>query len=302
MFEWNDDSLYEWARMITHQQVDSSTTFAFRFPSGSNCYDENSISRLFPELMSDLMDAYLPSIDMSVVYNASFGVTSDGQLGSSAPGNDPRFDAAFRWIKVGKQGGGAAQGGIPRHKKNQSTLRKEKWLSNRYESLPIDEDSKGEVIRSGKASGTTLESADLHSANMKPKWKGDQKQRAAEVKASDDEILDQAMQQAALERERYGLGSNEGPPQDSLGDKKMQYAQVAKDNVERNPTFSVEGQHQEKMKHAARASEIAQISKQVSKGVDRELDLPQKYKTDNDETKALQDELLRRKGNNRALN
>jgi len=306
MFEWDEPDNYEWARMITHQQPNTTTTFKFRFPSGSNCYDENSIIRLFPELMADIMQAYAPEIDMTVVYNASFGVSGDKQLGPSAPGNDPRFDAAFRWIKVGRSGNSRAesgdQQGIPRHMRDQKSISKRGWKENRYASLPIDKDVREEVADAAQSAGSSTESSKLHSAGVGVKMHPQQKARLEKETVSDDQLLDRAIDQANAERAERGPVPNIGNGEDNTNRDKVSYAKKAADNIADHPNFSVEGRHDEKLKSAVRQGDIARIAKQGEQGIERELDLPIKYKTDNDDTLALQEELLRRKQGHKALN
>lgn len=73
------------------------------------------------------------------------------------------------------------------------------------------------------------------------------------------------------------------------------YSEVAKRNTTGRP-FSIEDKHGEAIKAAQRANLIDRVSKGAVSGVaDQDIDMPKKYKTDNDETLALQDELVRRR-------
>jgi hypothetical protein len=305
MFIWDDKNQYEWARMITHQQKDVTTTLKFRFPCGSNAFDETSITRLFPELMADILEAYSPEIDMSVVYNSSFGIESDGQLGGSAPGNDPRMDAAFRWITVGRGDKLAqAQGprGTPRHMKNQRGLSAKAASENRFASLPCDPDVKERLGEAAIQAGSLTESAKLHSAV--PALKRDPRQ-AEEIKKremTEDEMMNQAIKENEAIRARSEL--TVAPPERPGDEHKRQvsYATAALegDRVDKVNTSSKQALELQRAKKLQQIAQMGREGDTIKQAV--EDGLPTKYKTDNDTTSDLQEEMRLKKMGSRHLN
>jgi hypothetical protein len=305
MFTWDKSDDYEWARMITHQQSNVTSTLSFRFPGGSNAYDENAITRVFPELMADLNDAWVPSIEMSAVYNVSFGINGDQQLGSSAPGNDPRFDSAFRWINVGgRRQNSKRVDNVPRHLKDQRAIGNELLAKNMYSTLPVDPDVKEQVVEESQRRGTTTTSSRL--ANLPATSAGFDKlkQRAKLAQQSEDDALQQAIELAKRESENSPqLEINQALPDNTPKDKRLNWAEAAKVKSEEESLRTNDGMHQAKLASAGRAREIGRIIKKGTVEEQAESEsLPTHYKTDNDETLSLQRKLEQRKKTQGHLN
>jgi hypothetical protein len=173
-----------------------------------------------------------------------------------------------------------------------------------YSALPISEDVKADVIQKSKAKGTTITSNDFKNIASESKPLQEHKQRIKQAEVSEDEAIEAAIKASKLEQEKMPQLS-ENRPNEANSDLKKQVSwyEVALPKNQEEYGQTVEGLHKAKLLAKKKAAELGNIT---SEGLLKEKaeiqQVPLNYKTDNDETKILQDDLLRKRGSQRNLN